>query len=200
MDIGIIIALTISFFLILHPFASVPLFLKISDGLDQKTMRIYADKAVFVATVLLLIFILFGDEILSIFEITLDTFRVAGGIVLLMMAIEMIFSLKLSKLDVHGAAWAIIATPVLTGPGIITAAIIASFQNGLAPVLIASIIALLATWVTLRLSPIIMKLVGEQALDISTKVVGLFIAAMGVSNIFVGSANWFVAHAHIVMF
>ena len=57
--------------------------------------------------------------------------------------------------------------------------------------MIAGTIALLLTWVILRCSPIIMKYVGEQALGIVTKIIGLFIAAMGVESIFSGSLGWF---------
>lgn len=193
MDIENLLALTISLFLILNPFASIPMFLKVTDGMEKKVMASYANRAVLVATILLLVFVAAGDSILGVFGVTIDTFRVAGGVVFLMMAIEMIFGLHLTRSDnKKGAAWAVIASPVLTGPGVITAAVIASSEFGVSLVLVASVISLAATWVTLRLSPRIMDLIGEQALDILTKVMGLFIAAMGIQNMFTGSLNWFV--------
>jgi len=97
-----------------------------------------------------------------------------------------------------GAAWAIIASPVLTGPGVITAAIIFSSENGLIPAVIASVVALLVTWVILRMSSRIMHVVGEQAMGICTKIIGLFIAAMGVQSIFTGTLNWFQANIDTV--
>ena len=54
--------------------------------------------------------------------------------------------------------------------------------------------ALIITWVILRYSSLIMRYVGEQALGIMTKIIGLFIAAMGVESIFAGSLGWFQAN------
>ena len=199
MGIGIVLSMIISLFLILDPFASLPMFLSITKDLDEKTVRSYANKAVLVATVLLIVFIFFGQDIMGLFGVTMDSFRVAGGIIFLMMAIELVFGFKLSHSEGEkGAAWAVIASPVLTGPGVITAAVLLSTENGLIPVLIASIIALTMTWIILRMSSKIMHAVGEQALSIFTKVIGLFIASMGVQSIFAGSLGWFQANMNVV--
>ena len=195
MDPSAIITLSISLFLILDPFASVPMFINITNGLDNRTIKIYADKAIVVAAILLFMFILIGDKLMYIFGVTMDSFRVAGGIIFLMMAVELVFGLKLSKIDDQkGAKWAIIASPILTGPGVITTAILISSKYGIATVMVASTIALVTTWVILRESDLIMRLVGEQALSILTKIIGLFIAAMGVESIFSGSLGWFDSH------
>ena len=195
MDPSAIITLSISLFLILDPFASVPMFINITNGLDNRTIKIYADKAIVVAAILLFMFILIGDKLMDIFGVTMDSFRVAGGIIFLMMAVELVFGLKLSKIDDQkGAKWAIIASPILTGPGVITTAILISSKYGIATVMVASTIALVTTWVILRESDLIMRLVGEQALSILTKIIGLFIAAMGVESIFSESLGWFDSH------
>lgn len=195
MDPSAIITLSISLFLILDPFASVPMFINITNGLDNRTIKTYADRAIVVAAVLLFMFILIGDKLMDIFGVTMDSFRVAGGIIFLMMAVELVFGLKLSKIDDQkGAKWAIIASPILTGPGVITTAILISSKYGIATVMVASTIALVTTWVILRESDLIMRLVGEQALSILTKIIGLFIAAMGVESIFSGSLGWFDSH------
>ena len=148
---------------------------------------------------LLIVFIFFGQDIMGLFGVTMDSFRVAGGIIFLMMAIELVFGFKLSHSEGEkGAAWAVIASPVLTGPGVITAAVLLSTENGLIPVLIASIIALTMTWIILRMSSRIMHAVGEQALSIFPQVIGLFIASMGVQSIFAGSLGWFQANMNVV--
>ena len=192
MDVGIILSLTVSLFLILDPFASLPMFINITKDLDERTMKSYANKAIVVAAILLYVFMFIGNDLMDIFGVSMDSFRVAGGIIFLMMAIELVFGRNLSKMDDEkGAKWAIIASPILTGPGVITTAILFSDQQGILTVMIAGTIALLITWVILRCSPIIMRYVGEQALGIVTKIIGLFIAAMGVESIFSGSLGWF---------
>lgn len=192
MDIGIILSLTVSLFLILDPFASVPMFINITKGLEEREVKAYADKATLVAAILLFVFMFIGEDLMGIFGVTMDSFRVAGGIIFLMMAIELVFGLSLSKMDDEkGAKWAIIASPILTGPGVITTAILFSSHYGYLTVMVAGALALIITWVILRNSSIIMRYVGEQALGIMTKIIGLFIAAMGVESIFAGSLGWF---------
>ena len=192
MDIGILATMTVSLFFILDPFASVPMFINITSGLEEKTVKNYANKAIVVAAILLYVFMFVGSDLMDVFGVTMGSFRVAGGIIFLMMAIELVFGLSLSKVnDEKGAKWAIIASPLLTGPGVITTAILFSNQYGLIPVMIAGTFALLITWVILRCSSQIMKYVGQQALGILTKIIGLFIAAMGVESIFSGSLEWF---------
>ncbi|MGN0097976.1 MAG: MarC family protein [Candidatus Methanomethylophilaceae archaeon] len=192
MDIGIVLSLTVSLFFILDPFASVPMFINITKGLEEREVKAYADKATLVAAILLFVFMFIGEDLMGIFGVTMDSFRVAGGIIFLMMAIELVFGLSLSKMDDEkGAKWAIIASPILTGPGVITTAILFSSHYGYLTVMVAGALALIITWVILRNSSIIMRYVGEQALGIMTKIIGLFIAAMGVESIFAGSLGWF---------
>ena len=195
MDIGIILSLTVSLFLILDPFASVPMFINITKGLEERDVKSYADKATVVAAILLFVFMFIGKDLMGVFGVTMDSFRVAGGIIFLMMAIELVFGLSLSKMDDEkGAKWAIIASPILTGPGVITTAILFSSQYGYLTVMVSGAAALIITWVILRYSSLIMRYVGEQALGIMTKIIGLFIAAMGVESIFAGSLGWFQAN------
>ena len=192
MDIGIVLSLTVSLFFILDPFASVPMFINITKGLEEREVKAYADKATLVAAILLFVFMFIGEDLMGIFGVTMDSFRVAGGIIFLMMAIELVFGLSLSKMDDEkGAKWAIIASPILTGPGVITTAILFSSHYGYLTVMVAGALALIITWVILRNSSIIMRYVGEQALGIMTKIIGLFSAAMGVESIFAGSLGWF---------
>lgn len=198
MDPVSVASLTVSLFFILNPFASLPLFISVTRGLDVKVRNSYANKAVLVAAVLLLVFVFVGNDLMGIFGVTMDSFRVAGGIVLLMMAIELVFGLKLAQMDDRdGASWAIIASPVLTGPGMITAAVLFANQYGLVTVIIASILALFLTWMILRLSDRILHIVGEQAIGMVTKIIGLLIAAMGIENMFSGSLGWFEAHTAV---
>ena len=187
-----ILTLSVTLFMILDPFASLPMFISMTKGLDGRTVKSYANKAILVAAILLFVFMLIGPELMSVFDVSMSSFKVAGGIIFLMMAIELVFGLKLSQIsDDSGAKWAIIASPVLTGPGVITTAIIYSQQYGMDTVAVAGVIALIATWAILRMSSSLMKAVGEQALGVVTRIIGLFIAAMGVESIFSGSLSWF---------
>lgn len=132
MDLLAVITLSVSFILIMDPFASLPMFISVTKDSDPKTVRSYANKAVMVAALLLFVFILIGGPLMSVFGITMESFRIAGGLVLIMMAIEMVFGLKLSQgKGESDAPWVIIATPVMTGPGIITSAMYSAPSTGI---------------------------------------------------------------------
>ncbi|MCK9323781.1 MAG: MarC family protein [Candidatus Methanomethylophilaceae archaeon] len=191
MDVATIITLSVSLFFILDPFASLPVFLSITKGLDDKVIKSYANKSILVAAILLFVFMFVGPNLMDIFGTTMESFRVAGGLILILMSMEIIFGLNMYKLGGEkGAAWIIIATPILTGPGVITASVIFSNEYGILPVIVAGIIALTFVWMVLRGAPIIMKYVGEHTINILSKIIGLLIAAMGVEYVFRGTLEW----------
>ena len=191
MDIASFASLTLSIFLVMNPFSSIPTFLSITNGLDKSTIRSYANKAVVVAGVLLFVFVFIGTPLMSLFGVTMESFRVAGGLILVLMAVELVFGLKFNKSkDEHDAPWIIVATPVMTGPGVITAAILFSEQYGYFEVVVAGIVALAITWILLRMAPEIVRLVGVNTLNILSRIVGLLLAALGVEYIFNGASEW----------
>ncbi len=191
MDIISFVSVALSIFLVMNPFSSIPTFLSITDGVDHDTLRSYANRAVVVAGVLLFAFIFIGEPLMSLFGVTMESFRVAGGVILVLMGAELVFGLHLGKMDdKKDAPWIIVATPIMTGPGVITAAILFTQEYGYMEVVLAGLLALLATWALLRLSPSIVRLVGENALSITSKIVGLLLAALGVEYMFQGANEW----------
>lgn len=121
----------------------------------------------------------------------MESFRVAGGVILVLMGAELVFGLRLNKMsNEKDAPWIIVATPIMTGPGVITAAILFTQQYGYLEVIIAGLVALIATWALLRVSPSIVRMVGENALNITSKIVGLLLAALGVEYMLRGASEW----------
>jgi len=182
-------AATLLFF-IFDPFASLPMFLSLTSDQDEKHKISSANRAVMVATILFVIFALIGQLILDLFSITPDGFRIAGGVVLLMMSIEVIFGLSFSKQTDGNVAWVIVATPILTGPGVITTAILLVGRYDIITVLIAGFFALMITWIMLRNSFLIVRYLGHNTIDIFSKVVGLLIAAVAVEYIMSGAIDY----------
>lgn len=103
MDPASLLTVAVSLFFILDPFASLPVFMSVTKGLDGDTVRSYADRAALVAAVLLVVFIFAGPYLMDVFGITMDSFRVAGGIMLLLMAVDLVFDLSQSKKSESGA-------------------------------------------------------------------------------------------------
>lgn len=186
---GLIYAVTLLFF-IFDPFASIPIFICMTKDLDENQKTSSANRAVLVAALLFVIFAILGTNLLAVFSVTLDGFRIAGGIVLLLMAIEIIFSLSLTKNQDADVAWVIIATPILTGPGVITTAILLVARYDLLTTLIAGVFSLLITWILLRNAASIIKIIGHQAIEIFSKIIGLLLAAMAVEFIMRGAIEY----------
>jgi multiple antibiotic resistance protein len=186
---GLVVAATLLFF-IFDPFASLPIFISMTNGQNDSQMTSSANRAVMVAGLLFVIFAVLGQQILDLFSITTNGFKVAGGIVLLMMGVEVIFGLELTKQRKGDVAWVIIATPVLTGPGVISTAILLVGLYDLPTVLIAGVFALIVTWILLRNAVYIVKLIGHTAIDVLSKIIGMIIAALAVEYILSGAIQY----------
>ena len=177
-------------FFIFDPFASLPIFISMTKNFDDKEKARSANRAIFVAAILFVIFTLLGTSILNLFGISIDAFRIAGGLVLMLMAIEIIFGLSFTRQGQQDVAWVIIATPILTGPGVITTSILLAATVGTVPTLLAGVIALAITWGLLRNSIYIVRKVGNNTIEIFSKIIGLLIAAMAVEYILRGAMDW----------
>ena len=186
-------------FFIFDPFASLPIFICMTKGFDDKEKLKSANNAVFVAGLLFVIFTVLGTNLLSVFGVSVDSFRVAGGIVLILMAVEIIFGFKLTKQDNSSVAWVIIATPILTGPGVITTAILLTANVGIFTTLIAGVISLAVTWGLLRNAVHIVRRVGDNVIEIFSKIIGLLIAAVAVEYVLRGVTDWLISNHMMVV-
>jgi len=193
-DLDTLIYAVALLFFIFDPFASLPIFISMTKNFDDKEKEMSANRAIFVAAVLFVIFTLIGTNLLGIFGVSTDSFRVAGGIILILMAVEIIFGFNFTKQSDANVAWVIIATPILTGPGVITTAILLTSTIGIFPTLIAGVISLAVTWGLLRNAIYIVRRVGNNVIEIFSKIIGLLIAAMAVEFILRGVADWFAKY------
>jgi multiple antibiotic resistance protein len=198
-DLSALIYATTLLFFIFDPFASLPVFIALTKDYDGEGIVKCANKAVLVAAILFLIFVLVGNQLLIVFSVTTSGFKVAGGLVLLLMSMEIIFGLNLVRSSDQNVAWVIVATPILTGPGVITTAIILAGQYEWWLVLGAGSVSLLVTWLLLRNAKYVVKYVGTQVIDVFSKVVGLLIAAMAIEYIFTGAYSWHMPGAASVV-
>lgn len=172
-------------FIIMDPFSSYIVFEDLTKKFSKKDKIKSINKAVIVAGVLAFIFILGGNSILDLFSISLRSFTIVGGIVLFILGLEMILNFKISreKARNYNVAAVIIATPITTGPGMITSAILFVNSIGLFATSMATLASLLIIWLFLRAYNQIGKVLGKGTIDIISKVMGLFIAARGIDLI-----------------
>ncbi len=194
----LIYATTLLFF-IFDPFASLPIFITLTKSFSDEDKMKSANKAILVAAILFVIFVFVGKELLAAFGITTAGFRMAGGIVLLLMAIEIVFGMTIMRQGEQNVAWVIVASPILTGPGVITTAIILTTNYGYITPLFAGAISIVVTWGLLRNAAVIVKLVDNNVIEIFSKIIGLFIAAMGIEYIMKGAMDYIVGSGLFIM-
>ncbi|HIH23145.1 TPA: MarC family protein [Candidatus Micrarchaeota archaeon] len=180
----------ITIFVIMDPFASLPPFLAITKGRKDNEITDIANKAILIAGIIALIFAFGGLEILKVLSITLADFKVAGGIVLGLLGLENVLNFSLSngkdkKEDLESTA-VLIATPILTGPGLISSLIVLVQDNGILPVLASLGSALILSWIILRNAVTARKILGDKIIIIFSKIMGLMLIALGISYIKAG--------------
>ncbi len=167
---------------IMDPFISTPTFLALTRNETAEKKHSIAFQAVFIAAIVLFVFLFFGQQLLSILSITLSSMQIAGAIVLLILGLELVLGLsfpreKATIKNVPPAAL-VIGTPLITGPGVITTTILFVSQYGLIVTAVSSIFALLVTWLVLRYSHMLNKLIGANGTEILSRIMGLLLIAV----------------------
>ncbi|HNL85691.1 MAG TPA: MarC family protein, partial [Methanoregulaceae archaeon] len=129
------------------------------------------------------LFLFFNFFIFDTLGITLASFQVAGGILPFLLGLQMALGIDIGKTKEHTptAAGVIIGTPLLCGPGTITTVLLLSEENGMIITALAIALVLAATWVVLRFSFQIQKLLGNTVTEILAKILGMLVAAIAVS-------------------
>ena len=201
----------VTLFVTVDPIGNAPLFLGITIGLSTKERRAVALRGVVVAFVILALFAITGTSILDAMGISIDAFRVAGGLLLFYTAFEMIYEkrqerkeeVSQSAMKDHIANISVfpLAIPLLAGPGTISATILLSSQMSAstpdAPwigvgILMAIIIVLMAlTAVTLMTAEVLDKHIGNTGKMILTRLLGVLLAALSVQYVADGASALF---------
>lgn len=180
-----------SIFVIMNVVGNVPIFLSLSERMKKHERDIGINKAILIASLLLLIFLFAGSGILNFFGISIHSFRVAGGIIILIVAIEMVLGLEIKDRRSTKYEFAVVplATPLITGPGVIATIILLTQSVGIFITFIASMSNLFLSWILLRFSEHIYKILGRQGADILSRVMGLILAAIAIEFIKNGWMN-----------
>lgn len=173
---------------VMDPFATVPVVLSLTNEMPPEVKKKSIDRAILVAGFLLFVFLFGGKSLLKFLGVTLPSFRVAGGIILLIVSLELVLELDLrgKKAQQYDVAVVPLATPLVTGPGVIVTVMLLVVKYGyLIPVLV-SLLCLLLTWGVLRQTSLIYKVIGRQGIDIFSRIMGLLLAGLAVEFIRVG--------------
>ncbi len=194
-----VISAAFMLFIILDPLLSVSMFINLTRDLQKPEMIRQAFVATGVAGVLMLTFLIFNNLLFDLLGIELESFKVAGGIILFILGLQIVLGLDIGgssaghknlestdRIGKKSMAGVIIGTPVMCGPGTITTVMILGAQDGILLTFVAVILALFCIWLILIFSAQIKKLLGDTVLVILSKIVGLLLTAIAVHTIWTG--------------
>jgi multiple antibiotic resistance protein len=184
----------LSLFIIVDPFGNIPIFVGLTENVqDAQKKRVYNTAAI-VGTVLLLVFAFAGTGLLSLFGLSIYSFEVAGGILLLIIAIRILISGSMHEnVESPESLGAVpIAIPLLVGPGAITTTIFNIQQYDTIIAILAVLVVMAITWITLRYISKVYKFLGKTGSLIIARVMALLIAAIAVQYILTGVTHFVV--------
>jgi len=175
-------------FIMVDPLGNIPIFMSLTEKMPKKQKTKTFNTATIVSIILLLLFAFAGQEIFSIFGVSIYSFQIAGGILLLIIAIRLIITGRIIDLEQNSESIGAvpIAMPLLVGPGAITTAIFTLQQYGIIITALAIIITLSITWIILRSANKVYHFLGKSGALVIAQVNALFIAAIAIQYIIVG--------------
>ena len=190
----------VTFFVVIDPPGCAPIFASLTRGAAAAHRRAMAVRSTLVAAAILLVFALFGEDLLKTLGISLDAFRIAGGIMLFLIALEMVFEKRTQRreeradeitrkaaeearpLEAEDISVFPMGIPMIAGPGsIATVMLLVSRSNGISE----SLIVLAALGATLALTMLallaagpMMRVLGQKLEAMITRVLGVILAAL----------------------
>ena len=194
------------FFVIVEPISLVPLFAAMTEGADESFRRRMALRAVLIAGTVFALFAIGGAWFLQTMGISIAAFRIAGGIMLFLIALEMVFARESGtkttseeKTEARKRADISVfplAFPFIAGPGAIAIVLLTFGASRADPLLSAGLFGVVAavlaiTYALMRLTPVVMRVMGVTGANVVNRLSGVVLAALAVQFIMDGLSSTF---------
>ena len=197
MDSAFLITAFATLFVVIDPPGLVPMFIALTTGMSSEMRRAMALRACLIAAALLTMFGLAGESILTFIGISMPAFRIAGGLLLFLTALDMLFERRTQRREGqtadpdHDPSVFPLATPLIAGPGAIATLILLMGQGGDTLAGAAAIMGLLwgmilVTYLFLLASPPLEKMLGRTGTIVITRLLGMLLAALSVQFVIDG--------------
>ncbi len=195
MDLTRLISAFVTIFVIIDPIAVAPLFMTLTTGMDPQHRRRAAMRSVAVAAGVLTLFGLFGEALLTYAGISLNAFRISGGALLFLIAVEMLFEKRTPRRTTQAQTGQAessdddpavfpIAVPLVAGPGAMATMVLLTAQQGgwawVAAIHAVMFVVLAVTLVLFLLAGMIDRLMGKSGINVLTRLFGILLAALAV--------------------
>ncbi len=182
-------------FVIIDPPGCAPIFATLTDGTTRKHQRTMAFKSVTVAAIILVLFAYFGDFVFEKLGISLDALRIAGGIMLFIIGLNMVFEKRTEKregrvedlleetVDPEDISVFPMGIPMIAGPGTMASLLILASEAGNAlpqqfAIMAALAFVLIITLIAFLIAGPLMKLMGKTFTNVLTRVLGVLLATL----------------------
>jgi multiple antibiotic resistance protein len=187
-----------TFFTLINPFGTMPIFMTMTADLDQSHRAKVAKKASIVSFITIIIFAFSGQVLFNFFGISVNSFRVVGGVIFFLMGMDMLqarlvkVKLKDSEIKNHVNDISVtpLAIPMICGPGAITNAIVmmedANSVEKKGMLIFAVFVVVLLTYIILYSSSKIIKILGETGINVMMRLMGLIVMVIAVEFFFSG--------------
>ncbi|MEX0970372.1 MAG: MarC family protein [Paracoccaceae bacterium] len=189
----------VTLFVVIDPIGLAPLFVALTDGMDARQRRRIALRACLIAAVILALFGLVGEDLLSAVGISMPAFRISGGVLLFITALDMLFERRTQRRENNASSENDpsvfpLAMPLLAGPGAMTSMILLAGehpgiqgQSIVFGVMFAIIILVFAMFLV---SGILAKVMGRTGIMVTTRLFGIFLSALSVQFILDGLSDF----------
>ena len=198
---------TILMFVAIDPISLVPIFAGLTSGLSQHQVKSVYIRASIVSLIVLSIFWLFGNAILDAMNISMDSFRIIGGLFLIVIAFQMVFDQRQTRRQstvdtaiddetIQSIAIFPLSIPLIAGPGAMATSLLISKETYISvldgfisytPILIAVLFATIAMWLSAKLS----SKLGPTVITVVQKIFGLLLGALAIEFVIDGVINSF---------
>lgn len=187
-----------SFFTLINPLGTMPIFLTMTTDLSERERRFTAKKASLVSFIIIICFALSGQLLFKFFGISVNSFKIVGGVIFFMMGMDMLqarlSAVKIKKNEVKNYVNDIsitpLAIPMICGPGAITNAIVlmedASSISKIVILLVSIAVVVLTTYIILLSSSKIIKVIGQTGINVMMRLMGLIVMVIAVEFFFSG--------------
>tara|TARA_R110002050_G_scaffold269917_2_gene412688 strand:- start:230329 stop:230949 length:621 start_codon:yes stop_codon:yes gene_type:complete len=198
-----ILAVFISFFAVIDPIGTIPVFIAVTDQYDQKTKRRIALLATAVSAGILIFFLVVGEFLLQALSIPLPAFQISGGIVLFLFALHMIFGeskpeeeIKLLEKNHRDTAIFPLAVPSIASPGAMLAAVLLT-ENTVFSIweqvqtALVMLSVLLVAYLLMLVAGGVNRLIGSSGARVISRVMGLILSSIATTNILAGLSEYY---------
>ena len=195
MDSAFLITAFVTLFVIIDPIGLAPLFVALTHGMDARTRRGIAIRACVIAALLLVLFAALGEAVLGFVGISMPAFRIAGGILLFLTALDMLFERRSKRREDQAderpdPSVFPLAIPLIAGPGAIASVILLTGEmgglHGFATTVVVMLAVLAIVFALFMVAGLLERALGRTGINVGTRLLGMLLAALAVQFVLDG--------------